>query len=267
MSGSVIGVVTGQLNAIAMVESHQDIPQNINFAIHVPIVVNFLSAKGVTPKLDSSDVTQNLPPADVADIAKKFTVQVYCEAGPPRTSKAAPAPQKQSPSTTMEQQAKEFVLALEARWSRPNSEAFVGLDTLYENEVMYYGKMTKKDAVIKDEVAFARKFPEREYKPREPMSVWCSNNVCTVSGLIDFRAMDPVAKIISEGVTTFEYQLIFLGTAVKISLQNGEVKSRTRTPLTGTGALQPYASDASALYSGASAVQQYKGGTPWQIGQ
>ena len=26
----------------------------------------------------------------------------------------------------------------------------LGLDTLYENEVMYYGKMTKKDAVIKD---------------------------------------------------------------------------------------------------------------------
>ena len=106
MSGSVIGVVTGRLDAIAMVESDQDVPQNVNFAIHVPIVINFLSAKGVTPKLDSSDVTRNLPPSDVADIAKKFTVQVYCEAGPPRTSKAAPAPQRQSPSTTMEQQRK-----------------------------------------------------------------------------------------------------------------------------------------------------------------
>ena len=96
MSGSVIGVVTGQLDAIAVAEGGGGVPQNINFAIHVPIVVNFLSAKGVTPKLDSSDVLRNLPPSDVADIATKFAVQVYCEAAPPRTSKAAPAPEKSS---------------------------------------------------------------------------------------------------------------------------------------------------------------------------
>ena len=175
-----------------------------------------------------------------------------------------PAPQ--SPSTaTLEQRVKEFVLLLQARWSRSNAEALAGLDALYEDEVMYYGKMTKKDAVIKEKQAFVRKFPEREYKAREPISVQCQKGVCMADGLVDFRAVDPVAKILSEGVASFEYQLIVFGDTIKISLENGEVKSRTRTPLSGASAAQSYSSDASAsqLYSGASAAQQTRGATPW----
>jgi S1-C subfamily serine protease len=269
MSGSVIGVVTSQLDAIAVVEGGGGVPQNINFAIHVPIVVNFLSSKGVTPKLDGSDVPRNLPPSDIADIVTKFTVQVYCKAAPPRINKTAPVPAPESPPTALEQRVKEFVLALQARWSRPNTEALAGIDALYEEEVMYYGKMTKKDAVIKEKQAFVRKFPVREYKAKEPIFVQCRKGVCMAEGLIDFRAVDPVAKILSEGVASFEYQLIVFGDTIKISLENGEVKSRTRSPLSAANASQPYDSDTSApqLYSGAGAAQPYKGGTPWQIGQ
>jgi hypothetical protein len=97
---------------------------------------------------------------------------------------------------------------------------------------MYYGKMTKKDALIKEKQAFVRKFPVREYKAKEPISVQCQKGVCMVDGFVDYRAIDPVAKILSEGVATFEYQLIVWGDTLKISLENGEVKSRTRTPLT-----------------------------------
>ena len=92
MSGSVIGIVARRLDAIAIVEGGGGVPQNINFAIHGSIIINFLSAKGVTPKLDSSDARRDLPPSDVADIAKQFTVQVYCEAVAPRTSRTPPAP-------------------------------------------------------------------------------------------------------------------------------------------------------------------------------
>jgi hypothetical protein len=191
-----------------------------------------------------------LPSAKVAELAKKFTVQVYCGGSLTKTSEASPRPPKSpdlpapaptNPLKTLEQEAKQFVLSLQARWSQPNTEALAGLDALYDDEVMYYGKMTTKDAVIKDEVAFARRFSQREYKAREPISVWCKDSgVCTVSGLLDFRAIDPVAKILSEGVSTFEYKLIFLGNTVKISLQNGEVKSRTRTPLASSAVHQWY---------------------------
>ena len=85
--------------------------------------------------------------------------------------------------------------------------------------------------MIKEQWAFARKFPQRTYRPREPISVSCSDRFCTVHGLVDFRSVDPVAKIISEGVATFEYQLNFAGGTIKINLENGEISSRNRTPL------------------------------------
>jgi len=62
-----------------MMEAGQGVPQNVNFAIQVALVLNFLSIKGITPKLDEPNVPQALPPSDVADKAKQFTVQVYCE--------------------------------------------------------------------------------------------------------------------------------------------------------------------------------------------
>jgi S1-C subfamily serine protease len=104
LSGSVIGVISSRLNAIKMMREGGDVPQNVNFAIQAPIVVSFLSAKGVSLKSDSSVTHGELPPADVADLAKKITVQVYCSASS-KTSKATP-PAPPSSSTALERQAK-----------------------------------------------------------------------------------------------------------------------------------------------------------------
>ncbi len=228
LSGSVIGVVASRLNAIKMMLEGGDVPQDVNFAIQAPIVLNFLSAKGLIPKSDSSVTHGELPPADVADIARKITVQIYCPTSSSQTS-AARTPTLVPASTAMEQKAKDFVLALQAQWSKANSEALTGLDALYEDEVIYFGKLIKRDAVIKDKQGFARKFSEREYRPREPMSVSCTDRVCTVRGIVDFRSVDPIGKLVSEGAATFEYQLMMSETAVKIRLENGEVLTRTRT--------------------------------------
>jgi hypothetical protein len=72
MSGSVVGALEFQLNALAMLKATSDLPQNVNFAIQTPIVINFLSVKGVTPSLAEKG-NKNLDPADVADLAKAFT--------------------------------------------------------------------------------------------------------------------------------------------------------------------------------------------------
>ena len=71
-SGNVVGVVVGQLSAVAMMQILGSVPQNVNFAIQAPIVVNSLSTKDVTPKLDSGDTHRELPWSDVADLAKEF---------------------------------------------------------------------------------------------------------------------------------------------------------------------------------------------------
>jgi serine protease Do len=70
MAGRVVGVIVAQFSALPN--------QNVNFAIQPSIVITFLSAKGVTPNLDESTGAQR-PPSEVADMAKKFTVQIYCQ--------------------------------------------------------------------------------------------------------------------------------------------------------------------------------------------
>jgi len=88
MSGALVGVVVSQLSAVTMMKAGNSVPQNVNFAIQAPIVTHFLSIKGVTPRLaTSSDASKTLSPSDVADIAKKFTVQVYCHAVSPKMAK------------------------------------------------------------------------------------------------------------------------------------------------------------------------------------
>jgi S1-C subfamily serine protease len=80
MFGNIVGIVTAQLSAFAMIPS-ESIPQNVNFAIGSSIITNFLSAKGINPQLENSDATERreLSSADVADKAKAFTVQIYCK--------------------------------------------------------------------------------------------------------------------------------------------------------------------------------------------
>jgi serine protease Do len=92
MSGSVVGVVVAQLNAIA-----KSVPQNVNFAIQPSFVMNFLSVKGAPPKYSSTTGTRK-PPNEVCDIAKKFTIQVYCQGISPKTASGSTGPLVLSPS-------------------------------------------------------------------------------------------------------------------------------------------------------------------------
>jgi hypothetical protein len=236
MSGNVVGMVQSQLNAILMMQYAGSTPQNVNFAIQSAIVVNFLSSKGITPQIDNSAARKDVPASDVADLARKFTVQVYCEAAKsPRTSQSTPVPSTPNPvpnpASSLEQQAKQFVLALQAKWSQPNAEALSGLDAIYDDEVMYFGKKIKRDEVIKEKMAFAQRYSKREYKPKDPISVMCVERSCMVHGFVDFRSIDPVAKIMSQGVASFDYQVARSGDSFTIKMENGEVLSRIRTPL------------------------------------
>jgi serine protease Do len=86
MSGRVIGVVVAQLDAMARMQTDRSIPQNVNFAIQSSIVINFLAIKGVTPNLDNSSTGAQRPPSEVADMAKKFTVQIYCQGAARKTA-------------------------------------------------------------------------------------------------------------------------------------------------------------------------------------
>jgi S1-C subfamily serine protease len=74
--GNVIGVVSGTLNSVGIAVAAGFIPQNVNFAIKTTVVRSFLDANrvGYTASAGLSQMTT----ADIADLARKFTVRIEC---------------------------------------------------------------------------------------------------------------------------------------------------------------------------------------------
>lgn len=74
--GNLMGVVVSKLNAVKMAKINGDIPQNVNFAIHVNVLRAFLDANSVN--YDSAISDKPLAPTAIAEKARGFTVLVEC---------------------------------------------------------------------------------------------------------------------------------------------------------------------------------------------
>jgi S1-C subfamily serine protease len=75
--GNVIGVVTGTLNGIVLAVATGTIPQNVNFAIKAAVLRNFLDTNGIG--YASAAQKRELSPADIGELARRFTVRVACQ--------------------------------------------------------------------------------------------------------------------------------------------------------------------------------------------
>jgi len=77
-SGNVVGIVEGKLDAVKIASAIGDLPQNVNFAIKAEVVATFLDGNGVHYATGQPGTARS--PADIADVAKRFTVPVECDA-------------------------------------------------------------------------------------------------------------------------------------------------------------------------------------------
>ena len=93
-AGSVIGVVQGKLDALRAVRATGDIPQNVNFAVSLDVLADFLAKNNVSFK--PADRQAALETTQVAEMAQTFTYKISCTAAP-RTA-TAPRPQAPPPS-------------------------------------------------------------------------------------------------------------------------------------------------------------------------
>jgi hypothetical protein len=103
-SGLVIGVVQAKLDAVKAAIATGDIPQNVNFAISLDVLADFLAKNRVVTR-DGALATP-LDTARVAQLAQSFTYRVDCRGG---TQKAVVSPSNKSEpptsaSTNREQQ-------------------------------------------------------------------------------------------------------------------------------------------------------------------
>ncbi len=76
-SGAVIGVATAELNGLMFAAAAGGaVPQNVNFAVGSDTARSFLAANQVSANRSLSH--QTMGPADIGDLARRFTVRVVC---------------------------------------------------------------------------------------------------------------------------------------------------------------------------------------------
>lgn len=76
-AGRLMGVVVSKLNAVAIARLTGDIPQNLNFAIKVATLVNFLEAHNIG-YLTAEVAARELPATERAQRAEASSIQVEC---------------------------------------------------------------------------------------------------------------------------------------------------------------------------------------------
>ena len=90
-AGAVIGVVKSQLGARFVIATG-DLPQNVNFAVSLDVLADFLAKNSVSFK--ASDRQAAIETTQVAEMAQTFTYKIGCTAA----SRTATAPRPQAPT-------------------------------------------------------------------------------------------------------------------------------------------------------------------------
>jgi colicin import membrane protein len=75
-SGAIIGVIVGKLNALRVAIIAGDFPQNVNFAVSLDTLHEFLAREGISVDTVSEAVPSNT--SKIASSAKGFTARVRC---------------------------------------------------------------------------------------------------------------------------------------------------------------------------------------------
>lgn len=95
-AGNVIGVVVSKLNAAAVAKLTGDIPQNVNFAVSLQALVDFLVRNKVSFRY--TDRSTPLDTSQIAETTRAFTHRIVCPENSARAPQRGPANQASPPA-------------------------------------------------------------------------------------------------------------------------------------------------------------------------
>jgi hypothetical protein len=130
---------------------------------------------------------------------------------------------------TPERRAIDFVRSLLAQWSRPGAEALPAIEGLYAETVVYHGKSTPRDAVLRSKRRIADRWSERTYSIRPgSLTATCpkGGGACRVKGVVTWKYFEPKTTKRSAGHGSFEYRVDLGGAAPQIAAETRIVEER-----------------------------------------
>jgi hypothetical protein len=143
----------------------------------------------------------------------------------PREAAAPPFPQRQQ--SAQARVAKELAIDYLDFWSDPNAVALGAHEQFYAPTIRYHGRDMSARALQEEKRRFARRWPEREYRPRlDSMRTSCAGAFCTIRSTFDYRAADPNRGRVSSGTGILELGVSFAGGTPVIVSETSSVLRR-----------------------------------------
>jgi len=150
----------------------------------------------------------------------------------PRTKAAEPQAKPQNERRLSRADiAKDFAVSYLASWSGQNDIALDATAELYAPRVLFHGRTVSLDRLYKQKQRFIRRWPEREYRPREDaIGTECNpaGTVCTVHAVFDYTAANPKRRRVSQGSGALRLIVEFIGEKPVIVAEHRTLLQQTR---------------------------------------
>jgi hypothetical protein len=150
----------------------------------------------------------------------------------PKAPALTPQPQIETADhSTRDEKAKTFVMTYLDTWSSPNERALDATAELYAPRVLFHGRTISMDRVFKQKERFVRRWPEREYRPRDNTTgAECNaaGTLCTVHTVFDYVAANPKRGRFSQGAGALQLVVQFIGDKPVIVAEHSTVITQKR---------------------------------------
>ncbi|MET0528622.1 MAG: hypothetical protein ABW003_09800 [Microvirga sp.] len=150
----------------------------------------------------------------------------------PQPSVPEPKPEIETANRpTRDEKAKTFVMTYLDTWSSPNERALDATAELYAPRVLFHGRTVSMDRVFKQKERFVRRWPEREYRPRDNATgAECNaaGTLCTVHTVFDYIAANPRRGRFSQGAGALQLVVQFIGDKPVIVAEHSTVITQKR---------------------------------------
>jgi hypothetical protein len=140
---------------------------------------------------------------------------------PPEAAPSAPAVTAQTPKDPDAEKrnarvsaAENFAIDYLESWSASNDVALEATAAFYAPRILFHGREVSMQRLFNEKRRFARRWPERDYRPRrDAMGTVCNpaGEVCTVHAVFDFTASHPKRRRISQGTGALQLIIHFIG--------------------------------------------------------
>lgn len=203
--GSAI-VVNAQGHVLGLIPDRERLGRSGSSALRAEILALFMDLRDI-PYATGRTNDRSLNANRVFERASQALLQVNCLDAEAVAARNPPTGGGLG-SQGMELAAQAFSEHYLEAWSSPNDVALAFMATTYADQVMYFGRNTRRSAVQDDKRRFAQRWPARAYV-LEPGSlrVNCTRSTCTVSGRNTYFSADPASGRTSSGVAEFSYDL------------------------------------------------------------